>query len=150
MAELPDDWDPIPMIEDALADAMESIREDGGFAPFAITVDGDGKTDSFTMRSVDDSGTFASDFEAIVDTLQDDAEAGDHAAVAILSDVWVRNESREEKRDAIVVHLEFRDGYARKFFFFYESEERPGDGRDPYHVELQEAEIEPADPMIFS
>lgn len=149
MANLPDDWNPIPMIEDALAEVLESIREDGGFAPFAITVDGDGKTDSFTMRAADDSGDFISDFEAIVDRLQDDAEAGDHAAVAIVSDAWVRNPSHPEKRDAIVVHLEFREGSARKFFFFYESEERPGDGKDPYHVEVQEAEIEPADSIIF-
>ncbi|MEQ8698146.1 MAG: hypothetical protein RLT05_16525 [Bauldia litoralis] len=149
MAELSDDWNPIPMIEDALAEVLESIREDGGFAPFAITVDDEGNTDSFTMRAVDDSGDFISDFQAIVDTLQEDAEAGDHAAVAIVSDVWVRNADGPEKRDAVTVHLEFRDGYARKFIFFYEFEERPGDGKDPYHVELREAEIQPADPMIF-
>ncbi len=149
MAELPDDWDPTVAIEHALATATETMREDGGFVPFAVTVDSAGETVGIFPQSVDDSGDNISDFEALVEGLREEAEAGDHEAVVLLADTWVRDTPDGERRDAVAIHLEFRDGYAQKILIYYDLEERPGDGKDPYHVELKNSEIEPANSMIF-
>ncbi len=149
MAELPDDWDPTPILEHALATVTETLREDGGFIPFAITVDANGGTEGVFPESIDDSGDTVSDFEALVDALREEAEAGDHAAVALLANFRVRETPDGEARDAIVTHVELREKYARKTSIFYALEERPGDGVTPYHLELLNSEVQPADPMIF-
>lgn len=97
------------------------LKKLGGFHPFGGYMELDG---GIVHVGVEDPGNEYPDSKESIDTLrssfQEQAQAKQCRAIAIVFDVALRSPGSDKKRDAIQISIEHRDDYAAEVFFPYE------------------------------
>jgi hypothetical protein len=138
------------LVDQALLGARRLLEEEGAFRPFALTVAPGGETEVLIAQSNDDSGSPQDDLEALRADLGDEAEAGGLRAAALAFNASVDMEEGKDRRDAVIVFAEHRDGTALSVRQFYAIEERRGDVAPSYAVTWQEQASATVEASIFS
>ncbi|MCW5771378.1 MAG: hypothetical protein KIT16_07060 [Rhodospirillaceae bacterium] len=138
------------LVDQALLGARKLLEEEGAFRPFALTVSPTGDTEVLIAQSNDDQSSPQDDLEALRADLGDEAEAGGLRAAALAFNAWINGEDEQERREAVIVFAEHRDGSALSAHQFYAIEERRGDVAPGYAVTWQECDIEPVEASIFA
>ena len=109
------------LMNDILPLAIEMLEGYGEFYPYGGYVTTTGET---VHVGVQNEETDHSQSQPLIDTMVEEfktyARAGKCRATAIVIDVKVKEPEEAEKKDAIQVRLDHRDGYSVSVFFRYQ------------------------------